>query len=1180
MTGLELYVKRPQLLYGYALPFLLFYVIGLLAWATYFPTDQYEVAMVIIAAIAFCHILTILFSVWSVDVKCLLTCTRVYHPMNAKFAKVTPKPNNGSKELVPIHITIYPGTTKIWLEFQKVHYVYDADEKKTFSTVQFPVDERFSYYKNWKGYIEEEKLKTAENDFGNNQMEMVIPEFRELFQERATAPFFVFQVFCVGLWCLDEYWYYSLFTLFMLVLFEASLVYQQLRNMAEIRKMGNKPFDVSVYRNRKWSRVSSAELVAGDIVSISRTRGGGDDQLVPCDLLLLRGRLIVDEAMLTGESVPQMKEPIEDSADDTILNLDVHSRLHIVFGGTKVVQHTSPPKNSGKDDRNLLRPSDNGCVAYVMRTGFNTSQGKLLRTILFGVKRVTANNLETFFFILFLLIFAIAASAYVWIKGTEDPDRNRYKLLLNCVLILTSVVPPELPIELSLAVNSSLLALTKLYVFCTEPFRIPFAGKVDICCFDKTGTLTSDSLIVLGIAGVDHGDKNDLEKRHGKHDFKLCPVVQAPAMTQQVLASCHSLVTMNDELIGDPLEQAMLKAVDWNLTKGDMVLPKRKVSGAHPMKVVQRFHFSSTLKRMSVIACQDVQGSGSVYLATVKGAAEVLKSMFKNIPENYDLISRKLSLKGARVLALGSKVVGTGFSSQQIRDLKREDIEHGLDFAGFVVISSPMKHDSKAIISELKNSSHHITMITGDSPLTACHVANVLGITSAKKILMLSESTDDTDTWTWSSLDGDVTFPIEMKNMNELKVEHDLCLTGQGLSFLESYDAKYMKRVLPAVRVFARVSPKQKEQVVVCLKGLGYTVLMCGDGTNDVGALKHSNVGVALLSNVPVLKHSNKLNADEGGSGEVENHTSEPSQSKVPPIGKQMRKNQPNMMRNRARGKYEELEKKKKKLRDTLNEMEQDATVVKLGDASIASPFTYKLSSIAAVCHIIKQGRCTLVTTLQMFKILALNALVLAYGQSVLYLDGVKFGDGQATLQGLLLAGCFLFISRSKPLKVLSQNRPLPNIFNVYTIVTVLGQFAIHFASLIFLVQKSKEIDPRDGPIDIDGDFEPNLLNTTVYIISLGMQIVTFGVNYKGHPFMESLSENKALLISLLGSSVFLICLVTGVSPETNAQFQTVLLPPEFQWIVLSVLCLDLICTFIIDRILNFIFGSGRLAVV
>ena len=84
--------------------------------------------------------------------------------------------------------------------------------------------------------------------------------------------------------------------------------------------------------------------------------------------------------------------------------------------------------------------------------------------MIFSTERVSANNMESFLFIGFLLIFAIAASWYVWTKGLER-GLKKYKLLLDCVLIITSVVPPELPMELSLAVNASLVALSKFGEF-------------------------------------------------------------------------------------------------------------------------------------------------------------------------------------------------------------------------------------------------------------------------------------------------------------------------------------------------------------------------------------------------------------------------------------------------------------------------------------------------------------------------------------------------------------------------------------------------------------------------------------------------------------------------------------------------------------------------------------------
>jgi len=627
----------------------------------------------------------------------------------------------------------------------------------------------------------------------------------------------------------------------------------------------------------------------------------------------------------------------------------------------------------------------------------------------------------------------------VWIKGSENPERNRYKLFLECTLILTSIIPPDLPIELSLAVNSSLLQLSKLFVFCTEPFRIPFAGKVEICCFDKTGTLTSDNLVVEGVAGLD-GNRETI------------PIGDIPEATAQVLATCHSLAMLEDGLVGDPLEKATLTAIDWNLSRGDAVIPKRGKFKA--LKIFQRYHFSSSLKRMSVLAGYIQSYTGEThYIASVKGAPETVMTMLKEVPAGYEDTYLEYSRRGARVLALGVKEMGK-LDHQTVREMKRDDVEKDLTFVGFVIISCPLKPDSKAIVKEIMQAAHKVVMITGDNPLTACHVAKELRFTR-KPILVLSQIAEGD--WRWQGIVGETKIPISGKNVQKVKEiikEYDFCVTGDGLLYMNEFEHDYLNEVLPYVTVFARFAPKQKEYVITALKRLGYYTLMCGDGTNDVGALKHAHVGVSILSNAPLKP---------GGKPEKKKEELSPL-SPAGPIRRPITDAERNLSprERQIRAQRQKLQESQERMQKVLREMDEESMkVVKLGDASIAAPFTSKLSSINCVCQIIKQGRCTLVTTLQMFKILALNALISAYCQSVLYIDGIKFSDTQATLQGLFLAACFLFITRSKPLKVLSKQAPLPNIFNVYSVTTILGQFAVHFISLVYLAH---EAALRSGP--------------------------------------------------------------------------------------------------------------------
>jgi cation-transporting ATPase 13A1 len=420
--------------------------------------------------------------------------------------------------------------------------------------------------------------------------------------------------------------------------------------------------------------------------------------------------------------------------------------------------------------------------------------------------------------------------------------------------------------------------------------------------------------------------------------------------------------------------------------------------------------------------------------------------------------------------------MGDEITQKKINDLKREDVECELHFAGFLVLQCPLKDDAIKAVRMLNESSHRVVMITGDNPLTAVHVARKVEIVDRDVLILDAPENDDSgEKLVWRSVDDKLNISVDptIALDPEILKNKDLCVTGYGLAKFK--DQQALPSLLRHAWVYARVSPKQKEEILVGLKDQGYTTLMAGDGTNDVGALKQAHVGVALLNGTKedmdkIAKHFRETKMKEiyekqkammvrfnqpeppvpinvahlYPPGEKNPHYEKAMEREgtykaqiaslkdaqengdangavtytPPPQPVQQAvveaKSPQDQKKERAQNAASQMAEKlsMSMLEDELNA--DEPPTIKLGDASVAAPFTSKLANVVAIPNIIRQGRCTLVATIQMYKILALNCLISAYSLSVLYLDGIKFGDGQVTISGMLMSVCFLSISRAK----------------------------------------------------------------------------------------------------------------------------------------------------------------------
>jgi cation-transporting ATPase 13A1 len=160
--------------------------------------------------------------------------------------------------------------------------------------------------------------------------------------------------------------------------------------------------------------------------------------------------------------------------------------------------------------------------------------------------------------------------------------------------------------------------------------------------------------------------------------------------------------------------------------------------------------------------------------------------------------------------------------------------------------------------------------------------------------------------------------------------------------------------------------------------------------------------------------------------------------------------------------------------------------------------------------------------------------------------------------------------------EALSKERPQHNIFNIYIIGSVLGQFAVHIVTLIYVSQYVQRIEPKEPNPDLEKEFAPSLLNSAIYLLQLIQQISTFAINYQGRPFRESIRENKGMYWGLVLVSGVAFSCATEFIPEINEKLKLVPFTTDFKIMITTVMAGDFIACWVIEKGLKALFSDNK----
>ncbi len=524
-----------------------------------------------------------------------------------------------------------------------------------------------------------------------------------------------------------------------------------------------------VVRGGTSRQIAAEALVPGDLVELE----AGD--AVPADLrLLLAAGLQVDEALLTGESVPVLKDADALAPDAA----PVAERLAMVHAGTTVT--------SGR------------ARGVVVRTASDTELGRMAGLLLRTEAPVTQLQRRLGELGRILAVGCVALCLLVLVVGLLR-GQPAERMVVTAISLAVAAIPESLPAVVALSLALGAQRMAKRHALVRRLPAVESLGSVTVIASDKTGTLTEGRMrartVWLPTRGrVDVGDPGD-PSHPGDDGGARQPTADLRRLLESVVLCNDATFRVGSEddpdaSEGDPTERALLELARRFGCDVEGLRRDRPRVGELPFDVGRR--------RMTTR-----HRDGDRLLTACKGAPEALLSepaVLRTSPADIEAAhaaASALAADGLRVLAVAARTDPAGGAA----DGGSVPVpEVGLELLGLVGLEDPVRPAAPSAVAAAQTAGIVPLLITGDHPATALAVARQVGIAeSAERVL-----------------------------------------TGAQLA------ADGAEQDLTRIRVFARIAPEQKLDIVQAWRAKGHVVAMTGDGVNDAPALRQADVGVAM----------------------------------------------------------------------------------------------------------------------------------------------------------------------------------------------------------------------------------------------------------------------------------------------------------------------------------------------